>query len=187
MGLYINCIFIGYFPDYKLGGSTFQDGGLVANNPSAIALHEASILWPEHKIQSLVSIGTGEISNFESFVETASPRPPDDKNSKESNSMLSLKDKLRVLIYCVTSSSNGTHDTLSDLLPMVGIDYFRLNPGFPKEVPLDESREEELNLIVHETKKYISHNKNKFASMREALLREPTRFQNFIKQIKMSK
>ena len=159
---------------------------MVANNPSAIALHEASLLWPEHKIQCLVSIGTGRISNFESLVETASPHTTDDKNSLGAATMLSLRDKLRVLVYCITSSSNGTHDTLSDLLPMLGVPYFRLNPGFPKEVPLDESREEELNLIVHETKKYVSHNTHKFASMREALLREPTRLQKFIKQIKMS-
>ena len=92
-----------------------------------------------------------------------------------------------MLFYCITSSSNGTHDTLSDLLPMLSIPYFRLNPGFPREVPLDEAREEELNFIIDETKKYISHNEVKFASMSEALSRQPTRIVNFLKQIQMSK
>ncbi|KAI6656777.1 Calcium-independent phospholipase A2-gamma-like [Oopsacas minuta] len=175
----------GYFAEYCIGSSAFQDGGLVANNPSALAIHEASILWPEHKIQCLVSIGTGKMSNFESLVETASSSS-DDKDSQGIN-ILSITDKLRVLFYCITSSSNGTHDTLSDLLPMLGVPYFRLNPGFSKEVPMDESREEELNLIIQETKKYINHNKIKFANMREALFREPSGLTNFFKQIQMSK
>ena len=172
---------LGYFPEYRIKANSFQDGGLVANNPSALALHEARLIWPHHSIQCLVSIGTGRMGNFKPLIDTGqlqqAPNP----------AMLSIRDKLRVLLYCVTSSSNGTHDTLSDLLPMLGVPYFRLDPSLPREVPLDESREEELNLIVHEAKKYISHNKSKFAQIRESLFRTPSSVQNFFRQIKMSK
>jgi hypothetical protein len=44
-----------------LGGSVrFQDGAIVANNPSIIALQEAQCLWPGRSIDVLVSVGTGK-------------------------------------------------------------------------------------------------------------------------------
>jgi predicted acylesterase/phospholipase RssA len=50
----------GYFETCVLDerpGERFQDGGLLANNPAALALHEAMRLWPTRNIDVLVSIG----------------------------------------------------------------------------------------------------------------------------------
>lgn len=59
-----------YFPPVNLGGRTLIDGGLVANNPSLLALAEASRLWPDEEVL-LLSLGTGHLAQPILF-ETAS-------------------------------------------------------------------------------------------------------------------
>jgi len=67
----------GYFEEFLLDGNVFQvkekfiyldkqkkcfilkDGGLIANNPTSIALHECKLLWPGEDIQCVVSLGNG--------------------------------------------------------------------------------------------------------------------------------
>jgi calcium-independent phospholipase A2-gamma len=64
----------GYFEEFLLDENVFQvkenfiyldkqfilkDGGLIANNPTSIALHECKLLWPGEDIQCVVSLGNG--------------------------------------------------------------------------------------------------------------------------------
>ncbi|KAK1483983.1 hypothetical protein CABS01_17221, partial [Colletotrichum abscissum] len=54
-----------YFTPWSIDGlGTFQDGGLVVNNPSSIALQEVAFLFPEAPYPSLLaSLGTGSSSS----------------------------------------------------------------------------------------------------------------------------
>lgn len=107
----------GFFDDFKTKGLVFQDGALIANNPSHIGLHETRRLWPSEKLQCLVSLGNGRyepllIDPYEEALETE-------------KSSLTVKDKFSKLVLSCTDTEM-THYTLRDLLP--GNRYFRFNP-----------------------------------------------------------
>ena len=38
-----------------------QDGGLVANNPTALAINQAKLLFPNKDIDIVLSVGTGKV------------------------------------------------------------------------------------------------------------------------------
>lgn len=44
------------------------DGGVIANNPTDIALQEAESLWPTKPIGCIVSLGTGQGKEKEIYV-----------------------------------------------------------------------------------------------------------------------
>ena len=60
------------------GGDKFQDGAVTANNPAVIALQEARLLWPDHPVDVMLSLGVGtsppvrRASGLSSFMETGS-------------------------------------------------------------------------------------------------------------------
>jgi predicted acylesterase/phospholipase RssA len=59
-----------YFPPYSLDDREFIDGGVVANNPAALALGKARELWPNEEL-TLVSLGTGALARSISGVRAA--------------------------------------------------------------------------------------------------------------------
>jgi calcium-independent phospholipase A2-gamma len=58
----------GYYEEIKIGGYIFHDGGVIANNPSGIALHECKLLWPNTELNCVISIGTGRFQPAEQIA-----------------------------------------------------------------------------------------------------------------------
>jgi len=146
----------GYFEEYLIDGIVHQDGGLLTNNPCALAIHEAKKLWPTTPIQTVVSIGTGVYHG---------------RTSPHTAEFTSLREKLMKLVASATDVE-AIHTILSDLLPST--DYIRLNPNMSIDVSLDESRDEYLRQLEQDTRNYIDKFSHKFDTVSTSLLKRKT-------------
>ena len=99
----------------------FQDGALLANNPAALALHEARLLYPDTPIALLASFGTGQFISME-------------RSEREVGSISST---VQTLVGAATRTEE-VHQMLSDMLPILHVPYFRFNPAIPR-YSLDET------------------------------------------------
>ncbi|NXN32276.1 PLPL8 phospholipase, partial [Nycticryphes semicollaris] len=148
----------GYFQEYILGNDLHQDGGLLLNNPSALAVHECKCLWPSVPLQCLVSLGTGR---YES-------------EGKTNVTYTSLKAKLTNVISSATDTEE-VHTMLDALLPPDT--YFRFNPLMNEDIPLDESRKEKLNQLQTDGIRYLERNEEKLRKAAKILTQERTTLQ----------
>lgn len=97
-----------FLDDFQIANYRFQDGATTANNPAAVAVQQARLLWPNNPIDCVVSIGVGSV--------------PMSKREKSSSTFL---ENGSVLLESACSVEN-VHDVLSAVLPMVpGLKYFR--------------------------------------------------------------
>ncbi|NXM20389.1 PLPL8 phospholipase, partial [Ploceus nigricollis] len=150
----------GYFQEYVLGSDLHQDGGLLLNNPSALAVHECKCLWPNVPLQCLISLGTGR---YESEVKT-------------NVTHTSLKAKLTNVINSATDTEE-VHTMLDALLPPDT--YFRFNPLMNEDIPLDESRKEKLNQLQTDGIRYLERNEEKLRKAAKILTQEKSALQRF--------
>ncbi|KAM6320988.1 calcium-independent phospholipase A2-gamma [Aegotheles albertisi] len=148
----------GYFQEYVLGNDLHQDGGLLLNNPSALAVHECKCLWPDVPLQCLVSLGTGR---YES-------------EGKTNVTYTSLKAKLTNVISSATDTEE-VHTMLDALLPPDT--YFRFNPLMNEDIALDESRKEKLNQLQTDGIRYLERNEEKLRKAAKILTQEKTTVQ----------
>ncbi|XP_068828773.1 calcium-independent phospholipase A2-gamma isoform X2 [Capricornis sumatraensis] len=142
------------------------DGGLLLNNPSALAMHECKCLWPDVPLECIVSLGTGR---YESDV-------------RNNVTYTSLKTKLSNVINSATDTEE-VHVMLDGLLPPDT--YFRFNPVMCENIPLDESRNEKLNQLQLEGLKYIERNEEKMKKLAKILSQEKTTLQKINDWIKL--
>ncbi|XP_064417628.1 calcium-independent phospholipase A2-gamma [Latimeria chalumnae] len=148
----------GFFQEYVLCNDLHQDGGLLINNPSSLALHECKCLWPDTPLQCLVSLGTGRYENI----------------GKNNVTYTSLKAKLTNVISSATDTEE-VHTMLDALLPPDT--YFRFNPFMNEDTPLDESRKEKLNQLQMDALRYLEKNEGKLKKAAKILLQEKTSLQ----------
>ncbi|XP_071753624.2 calcium-independent phospholipase A2-gamma-like [Centroberyx gerrardi] len=156
----------GYFQEFPLGNDLHQDGGLLINNPTALAIHECKCLWPNTPLECVVSLGTGR---FET-------------PGKHSTTYTSLKTKLTNVISSATNTEE-VHTMLDALLPPDT--YFRFNPYMNEEISLDESRQEKLNLLQAEGMRYLERNEEKLKKAARILTREKSSVQRMAEWVRL--
>ncbi|MEQ2220220.1 hypothetical protein ILYODFUR_003140 [Ilyodon furcidens] len=143
----------GYFQEFTLQNDIHQDGGIILNNPCALAVHESRLLWPNQPFQCVLSLGTGRYDNVKRGPTTST----------------SLRAKINNLISSATDTE-GVHTLLDELLPPDV--YFRFNPVLNAEVSLDENRPGTLDQLVTDTQDYLERNRPKVAKLCSVLDRE---------------
>lgn len=144
----------GYFGEFKLEENIHQDGGLFVNNPTAIAIHEAKCLWPNAKLQSVVSIGTGRCQPLNMATSGM--------DSVDMSTTTTLRQKLSKVIDSATDTER-VHSVLHDLLPPKV--YYRFNPYLNEIHGLDETDPERWDHMLEDVDMYIRKNERK---MKEA-------------------
>ncbi|KAM8891107.1 calcium-independent phospholipase A2-gamma-like [Spinachia spinachia] len=148
----------GYFQEFKLGNDLHQDGGLLINNPTALAIHECKCLWPDTPLECVVSLGTGR---FET-------------PGNNSTTHTSLKTKLTNVISSATDTEE-VHAMLDAFLPPDT--YFRFNPFMHEDISMDESRHEKLSLLQADGLRYLERNEEKLKKVVGLLTREKSSVQ----------
>ncbi|KAM4712114.1 calcium-independent phospholipase A2-gamma isoform 1-T2 [Anableps anableps] len=156
----------GYFQEFVLGKDLHQDGGLLINNPTALAIHECKCLWPNAPLQCVLSLGTGRYETV----------------GKNNTSYTSLKTKLTHVISSATDTEE-VHTMLDALLPPDT--YFRFNPHMSEDVPLNENRQDKLNLLKGEGERYLERNEAKLKKAASVLGQEKGAIQRLAEWAKL--
>ncbi|MBA0598893.1 hypothetical protein Gorai_005135, partial [Gossypium raimondii] len=131
----------------------WQDGAIVANNPTLFSIREAQLLWPDTKIDCLVSIGSGSVP------------------TKARKGGWRYLDTGQVLIES-SCSVERAEEALSAMLTMLPeIQYFRFNPVDERcDMELDETDPTVWLKLEASVKDYIQNNSDAFKNACERLL-----------------
>uniref|UniRef100_A0A0K0DNM6 PNPLA domain-containing protein n=1 Tax=Angiostrongylus cantonensis TaxID=6313 RepID=A0A0K0DNM6_ANGCA len=145
-----------YFEEVKLEHFLLQDGGIIANNPTAIGIHEAKLLWPEERLHCVVSVGNGRsVCDLEQESNGSSP------------STLSSLQKFNRIVDSATNTE-AVHMCMHDLLDQNV--YFRLNPYMTAPYGLDETDPKKLKQMQNDAKLYVRRNMSKIEEASARLL-----------------
>ncbi|KAJ7541796.1 hypothetical protein O6H91_10G077200 [Diphasiastrum complanatum] len=143
-----------YLDDFSIDNNRWQDGAIVANNPTLIAVREAQLLWPDTQIACLVSVGCGNL--------------PSKLRGKGGWRYL---DTGQVLIESACSVER-VEEALDTLLPMLpDIQYFRFNPVDERcGMELDETDQAVWLKLEAATQEYVEANTVAFQAACEQLM-----------------
>ncbi|XP_059048819.1 calcium-independent phospholipase A2-gamma-like, partial [Achroia grisella] len=152
-----------YLAAFRAAGRLHLDGGLVANNPAALALHEARQLYGPlaPRRATLVSVGTGR-----------APRPA--PAAAPPAAAAGWRDKFDAVL-CSATDTEAVHRLLADTLPEDA--YFRLNPPLLQPCAMDETDPARLAALLRDADDYARRNRHKLDRVAARLLRPPTLLQ----------
>uniref|UniRef100_A0A803M1Z9 PNPLA domain-containing protein n=1 Tax=Chenopodium quinoa TaxID=63459 RepID=A0A803M1Z9_CHEQI len=162
-----------YLDDFSDDVNRWQDGAIVANNPTIFAIREAQLLWPDTKIDCLVSIGCGSVP------------------TKARKAGWLIWDTVPVLIESACSVER-VEEALSTLLPMLpDIQYFRFNPVDDRcDMELDETDPAGWLRLETAAEDYVKNNSEAFKSVCQRLTlpyQQDERFSDGVKSQNLSK
>ncbi|CAA6658248.1 unnamed protein product [Spirodela intermedia] len=142
-----------YLDDFSDDVSRWQDGAIVANNPTIFAIREAQLLWPDTPINCIVSIGCGSVP------------------AKARKGGWRYLDTGQVLIESACSVDR-VEEALDTLLPMIpDVHYFRFNPVDERcGMELDETDPAIWLKLEAATEEYIQSHAQAFKSAYDCLL-----------------
>ncbi|KAJ6767317.1 CALCIUM-INDEPENDENT PHOSPHOLIPASE A2-GAMMA [Salix purpurea] len=142
-----------YLDDFSDDVNRWQDGAIVANNPTIFAIREAQLLWPDTRIDCLVSIGCGSVP------------------TKVRKGGWRYLDTGQVLIESACSVDR-VEEALSTLLPMLPeIQYFRFNPVDERcGMELDETDPAIWLKLEAAVDEYVQNNSEALKNVCESLL-----------------
>ncbi|CAN4083815.1 unnamed protein product [Withania somnifera] len=142
-----------YLDDYSDDVHRWQDGAIVANNPTIFAIREAQLLWPNARIDCMVSIGCGSVP------------------MKFRKGGWRYLDTGQVLIESACSV-DWVEEALSTLLPLLpDVHYFRFNPVDERcGMELDETDPAVWLKLEAATDEYIQNTSASFKNICERLL-----------------
>ncbi|KAL4201106.1 hypothetical protein AMTRI_Chr02g256950 [Amborella trichopoda] len=159
-----------YLDDFSDDIYRWQDGAIVANNPTIIAIREAQLLWPDTRIDCLVSIGCGSV--------------PTKARGKGGWRYL---DTGQVLIEsaCSVERVEEALDTLLPVLP--DIQYFRFNPIDERcDMELDETDPAEWLKLEAATEEYIMNSSQAFKNVFDRLVLDEEKWSEKFRSLNFS-
>ncbi|XP_063699605.1 calcium-independent phospholipase A2-gamma-like [Culicoides brevitarsis] len=148
-----------YFGDFVLNNEIHQDGGVLFNNPTAVAIHEAKLIWPDEEIQCVVSFGTGRNPNKSRNSDGRKMINPEMLHETAPETLSSWKTKFLRILDSATDTE-ATHVILSDLLP--NETYYRFNPYLEQWIAMVDARPEKITQLENDAHMYYRKNEDKF-------------------------
>eukprot|EP01094_Clydonella_sp_ATCC50884_P010317 TRINITY_DN1991_c0_g2_i2.p1 TRINITY_DN1991_c0_g2~~TRINITY_DN1991_c0_g2_i2.p1 ORF type:complete len:312 (+),score=93.02 TRINITY_DN1991_c0_g2_i2:216-1151(+) len=143
------------FAEFNDHGLRLSDGGLVANNPTSVAFHEAKHIWPE------LLGGEQAVSNIAAIVSLGTGRAP------TSQSQTGFLNTIATLASTVAETST-VDMTLQDFLPRNK--YYRFSPvHHALGCLLDETRAEKIQEMQAATKEFIDNNDERLEELAQVL------------------
>ncbi len=114
--------------------SYLVDGGVVANNPSLVALIDGMQIEKNHSNITILSVGTGEMCEM-----------PYEVQKLEDTQIGWISENKAIIELLMTSQSKLTEFQVKFLSDTLGIKYKRINPKLGQKIALDEY--EKINIL----------------------------------------